>query len=193
MRIVKYLSIASTALALTVSAMAKNAQQATDTGQLVAANAELQTSIDAKTAKVGDLVTAKLTAPVRIPGVGELHRNTALVGHIDRVQPAENNGTSTVVLTFDKAQPKRGQLMAIKATIVGVYPNGTEVLPPALDPQYKVEQEPATKHGYSLTSDVMDSNSGVLRAKGKNVRVKHGTELELAMTLTPENSTANGN
>lgn len=193
MRFVKYLSIASTALALTVSAMAKNAQQGTDAGQLVTANAELQTSINAKTAKVGDLITAKLTSSVRIPGLGELPRNTVLLGHIDQVQPAENNGTSTVVLTFDKAQPKHGQLIAIKATILGVYPDGAPLLPPALDPPYKATQEPTTKHGYRLTSDVQDSNSGVLRAKGKNVRVEPRTELELAMMPAAKNSSTNGN
>jgi len=51
-------------------------------------------------------VTAKLTSSVHLPGGTELKRSTLLTGHIDQVQPAVNNGASTVVLTFDKAQPK---------------------------------------------------------------------------------------
>ena len=107
MKVVRYLSIAGIALALTISAMAKDAPQGADTGQLVAATAELQTSINAKTAKVGDLVTAKLAASIQIPRGRKLVRGTLLLGHIDQVQAVENGGTSTVVLTFDKARSRR--------------------------------------------------------------------------------------
>ncbi|HEY4046771.1 MAG TPA: hypothetical protein VGM27_07895, partial [Acidobacteriaceae bacterium] len=161
MKAVMYLSIASSALALTVSALATDVRQVADTGQPVAASAELQTSINAKTAKVGDLVTAKLTASVHIPGGGELHRGTLLLGHIDQVQAVENSGTSTMVLTFDKAQLKDGQLIPIKSTIVGVSTDATDLNPLLLNPQLQqFETEPTTKHGYSLTSDVLSSNSG---------------------------------
>jgi hypothetical protein len=193
MRIVKYLGIASTALILSLSAMAEDVQQSTNEGELVAANAVLQTKIDAKTAKAGDVVTAKLTSSVSIPGGTELHRNTLLIGHIDQVQAAENNGVSTVVLTFDKAQPKGGQAIKIKSTIVGIYPNGTDVLAPDLNPQLTVEQHPSSAHGYGLTSEVQGSNSGVLKADGKNVRVGHGTELEFAVAPIATNSNATGN
>jgi hypothetical protein len=160
---------------------------------LVAANAVLQTKIDAKTAKAGDAVTAKLTSSVRIPRGTELHRNTLLIGHIDQVQAGENNGVSTVVLTFDKAQPKGGQTIAIKSTIVGIYPSGTDVLAPDLNPQLKVEQHPSSTHGYGLSSDVQGSNSGVLKADGKNVNVGHGTELQFAVAPIATNSTATAN
>jgi hypothetical protein len=132
MRIAPYLSIPAVALVLSLSAMAKDAQQSTNQGQLVAANAVLQTKIDAKTAKVGDAVTAKLVSSVHIADGVELHRNALLIGHIDQVQTAQNNGVSTVVLTFDKAQPKDGQAIAIKSTIVGIYPGGTPLFAPEL-------------------------------------------------------------
>lgn len=135
MRFATYLGIASTAFALTVSAVAENANS--NAGQLVAASAELQTSINAKTAKVGDVVTAKLTKSVGVPNGAELPRNTVLIGHIDQVQAAGSDGVSTVGLTFDKAQPKGGQPVAIKSTIVGVYPGGTDVFPPSLNPELK--------------------------------------------------------
>ena len=189
MRIAKYIVIASTALVLSLSAMA---QPATNAAQLVAANAVLETRIDARTAKAGDAVTAKLTSSVHLPGGMELQRNTLLTGHIDQVQAAVNDGVSTVVLTFDKAQPKDGQAIAIKSTILGIYPSGTDLLPPDLTAQ-KIEQAPSSAHGYSLTSDVQDSNSGVLKADGKNVRLGDGAELQFAVAPLAAGAAATGN
>jgi hypothetical protein len=193
MTVAKYVGIATTALALSLSAMAKDAQQNTNQSQLVAANAVLQTTIDAKTAKVGDVVTAKLTSSVQDPGGPELKRNTLLLGHIDQVQAAENNGVSTVVLTFDKAQPKGGQAIAIKSTIVGTCTSSETPVLPALNPDMKVEQVPSSAHGYGLTSDVQATNSGVLKANGKNVRVGDGTQFQFAVAPAAAGSTANGN
>jgi hypothetical protein len=193
MRTAKYLVIASTALVLSLSAMAKDSQPATNAAQLVSANAVLETGIDARTAKAGDAVTAKLTSSVHLPGGTELQRNTLLTGHIDQVQAAVNDGVSSVVLTFDKAQPKDGQAIAIKSTIVGIYPSGTSLLPPDLNPQLKVEQAPTSAHGYSLTSDVQGSDSGVLEADGKNVRLGAGAQLQFAVAPIATISTATGN
>ncbi|HEY4051285.1 MAG TPA: hypothetical protein VGM27_30855 [Acidobacteriaceae bacterium] len=193
MKVVRYLSIASIALALTISAMANDAPQRADTGHLVVVSAELQTSINAKTAKVGDLVTAKLTASVQIPGGRKLRGGTLLLGRIDQVQAAENSGTSTVVLTFDKAQPKDGQLIPIKSTIVGVSTDGAGVFPPSVGPHFQFEEEPTSKHGYSVTSAVLSSNSGVFKASGKNVHLKQGTDLGFAIASTATDSTVAGN
>ena len=187
MRFAKYLGVASTALVLTVSAMAQNA------GQLVAANAELETNINAKTAKVGDSVTAKLTGSVVVPGGTELRSSTLLIGHIDQVQPAGGNGVSTVVLTFDQARPKGGQPIPIKSTIVGLYPQGTETLLPHLNPQFKTEEIPSSAHGYTLTSDVQGANSGVLKEDKKNVHLQAGTEMQFAIAASAAGSTASGN
>jgi hypothetical protein len=194
MKIENYLIIASTALVLSLPAMAQGVQHSTNEGQLVAANAELVTKLDAKTAKAGDMVTAKLTSSVRLPGSTELKRNTLLTGHIDQVQAAVNNGVSTIVLTFDKAQPKGGQAIAIKSTIVGIYPTGTDLVTPDLSPQMKIEEAPSSAHGYGLTSDVQGSASAVLKADGKNVHVGDGTELQFALApIAAAGSTAAGN
>jgi hypothetical protein len=193
MRVMKLAGITTTALVLSLPAMAKSAQQSTNQSQLVAANAVLQTTIDAKTAKAGDVVTAKLTSSVQDPGGPELKRNTLLIGHIDQVQAAENNGVSTVILTFDKAQPKGGQPIAIKSTIVGIFSGGPVPPVPELNPQMKIEQRPSSAHGYSLMSDVQSDNSGVLKADGKNVRIGGGTGFQFAMAPVAARSDANGN
>jgi hypothetical protein len=192
MRLAKYLAIAT--LVLSLSAMAQDVQRSTNEGLLVAANAEMVSRIDAKTAKAGDVVTAKLTSSVRLPGGTELKRNTLLTGRIDQVQAAVNNGVSTIVLTFDKAQPKGEQAIAIKSTIVGIYPSGTGLVPPDLNPQLKIEEVPSSAHGYSLTSDVQGSTSGLLRADGKNVHVGEGTELQFAVApIVAAGAAATGN
>jgi hypothetical protein len=188
MRIAKVLGIASLPLALSLTAMAQNANE----GQLVQANTELQTRIDAKTAKPGDAVTAKLVSSVHLPGGAEIPKNALLIGHIDQVQPAENNGVSTVVLTFDKAQPKDGQPIAIKSTIVAIQPSSGSFYRTDLNPQLKIEQAAESAHSFSLTSDVQGANSGVLKANGKNVRVAHGTKVEFALASTAAASPATG-
>jgi len=193
MRIAKYLSIAAIPLALSLTAMANDVHQSANEGQLVQANTVLQTKIDAKTAKPGDPVTAKLVSSVHLPGGTEIPRNTLLIGHIDQVQAAENTGVSTVVLTFDKAQPKDGQPIAIKSTIVGIQPSNSAFAPTDLNPQLKTEQTAESRHGFSLSSDVQGANSGVLKANGKNVHLEHGTELEFALAPSAAGSTTTGN
>ena len=193
MKIAKYLAIASIPLALSLTAMAKDVHQSTNEQQLVQANTVLQTRIDARTAKAGDAVTARLVSSVHLPGGVEIPRNALLIGHIDQVQAAENNGASTVVLTFDKAQPKDGQPIAIKSTIVGIQASNSDFYPADLNPQLKTEQSATSAHGFSLTSDVQGANSGVLKADGKNVHIEHGTEFEFAVAPIAAGSTATGN
>ncbi|MGC1295290.1 MAG: hypothetical protein WA869_09625 [Alloacidobacterium sp.] len=102
------------------SAPAENAP--TKNIQMVGAHAWLTKTIDAKKAKQGDAVTAKLVDNVKIPDAVELPKNTVLLGRIDEVQASENKGDSSVQVTFDKAQLKSGQQVAIKATIMQIVP-----------------------------------------------------------------------
>lgn len=181
-RIRKYFGIITTAWALTTFAAAESETQ--NVSQLVAADAVLLQNVDAKTATQGDTVKARLTESVHIADDTKLPHNTLLIGHIDEVQPSDNNGVSRVVLTFDRAQLANGQQITIKSTIVGVYPDGTDeddLMHPSLNPDLKVYQEPSSRHGYALSSNVADSSSGTLSANGKDVRLKKQTELVFAL------------
>jgi len=95
-------------------------QQPPKTLQMVPAQAELDKTIDAKKAKQGDPVTAKLEQDVSIPNSQALPKNTLLEGHIDQVTASEHKSDSTMVVTFDKAKLKNGQELPIKATIIAV-------------------------------------------------------------------------
>lgn len=88
--------------------------------QMVPAQVTLDHTLDAKKAKQGEPVTAKLQQNVQIPDAQALPRNTVLEGHVDQVQASENKGDSTMVVTFDKAKLKDGQELPIKATVIAV-------------------------------------------------------------------------
>ncbi|MGB9028949.1 MAG: hypothetical protein WCC27_02425 [Acidobacteriaceae bacterium] len=88
--------------------------------QMVQAQATLDSTLDAKKAKQGEPVTAKLEGSVQIPDAQALPKNTVLEGHVDQVQASEHKSDSLMVVTFDKAKLKGGQELPIKATIIAV-------------------------------------------------------------------------
>lgn len=124
--------IAGIALALLLSGTAAYSQDAAPAPtndsapqkaiQLVGARASLSKTLDAKKAKQGDPVTAKLQDTVKIPDATDLPKNTLLVGHVDQVQASENKSDSSIQVTFDKAQLKGGQEIPVKATIMKIAP-----------------------------------------------------------------------
>ncbi|HZU10830.1 MAG TPA: hypothetical protein VFA02_13085 [Pseudacidobacterium sp.] len=95
-------------------------QTQTRTIQMAPARATLNHGLDAKKAKQGDAVTAKLQDDVKIADAPELPKNTVLMGHVDQVQPSEHKSDSVIQVTFDKAQLKGGQQVPIKATVMQI-------------------------------------------------------------------------
>lgn len=97
------------------------AQPQTRTLQMVEVKAELQKSLDAKKAKQGEPVMAKLKDDANVPNQQTLPKNTILEGHVDQTQVSpDKKGTSSVTVTFDKAKLKGGQELPIKATVVAI-------------------------------------------------------------------------
>jgi hypothetical protein len=105
--------------AQTQSANGESPAQPQRTIQLVPALASLDHTLDAKKAKQGDVVTAKLQKDVSIPEQ-PLPKNTLLEGHVDQVQASDHKSDSTVVVTFDKAKLKNGTEVPIKATVLEI-------------------------------------------------------------------------
>jgi hypothetical protein len=80
--------------------------------------AELTKSLDAKKAKPGDEVTAKLTQDVKSSGQVVMHKGARLVGHVTEAQAkTKDNGESKLGVAFDKAVLKGGQEMAFNGVI----------------------------------------------------------------------------
>ena len=85
--------------------------------------AELTKSIDAKKAKQGDEVTAKLTQDVKGSGQVVLHKGTKLVGHVTEAQAkSKESGESKLGIAFDKAVLKGGEEMAFTGVIQALAP-----------------------------------------------------------------------
>jgi len=111
----------SPAFAQNTPAAVNGAQQPTPRNiQLVPARATLQSNLDAKKARQGEPVKAKLEADVQIPDEPTLPKNTVLEGHVDQVQASEHHSNSSLIVTFDQAKLKDGQVLPIKATVMAV-------------------------------------------------------------------------
>jgi hypothetical protein len=88
-----------------------------------ALQAELTKSVDAKKAKSGDEVTAKLTQDVKSNGKVVLHKGSKLVGHVTEAQAkSKENAESKLGIVFDKAIVKGGQEVSFNSVIQAVAP-----------------------------------------------------------------------
>jgi hypothetical protein len=172
------LSIATTLLALSGSALVYGQAQSP---QLMSGYAELNHTIDSKSAMVGQVVSAKLTGTIETPEGLKLPGGTQLLGHIDQVQASGKNGEARLELTFDKAQLKNGQQVPIKATLIEV--NTSDVvgeLPHPVASDNKFDQQ-TTVSGQFLHSAVQDQDSGTLVRKDKDIRLTDGTKMLIAV------------
>jgi len=189
--------ISATALGLATALFALSgyaiAQDQPQTTQLVEGNAQLDTPINSKSAKQGDVVTAKLTSTVKTPQGVELPRGTKLLGHVDQVTASDAKNASKLVLTFDKAQLKDGKEVAIKATIAGVTAaNGTREIPAEVSSNASFTQPPGEIGGVSFHSAVEDGTSGTLTADHHDINLSRGTQLLVVVAPQPNSSTAAG-
>lgn len=127
---------ASTSTSTNQTAVGSNAESAVNAGS--AANvgssaaalssgttmqAELTKSLDAKKAKPGDQVTAKLTQDVKENGKVVLHKGSKLRGHVTEAQAkSKENAESKLGVVFDKAELKGGQEIAFNGVIQALAP-----------------------------------------------------------------------
>ena len=84
------------------------AQDSSPKVQLVSANAQLTESLNTKTAKPGQPVTAKLTSAAKASRITELPKGTMLIGKVDQVQAASGSEPTKLSLVFDQAKLKDG-------------------------------------------------------------------------------------
>lgn len=86
--------------------------------------AELDKLVHVKRAKVGDTVTAHLTAPATLPDGTELPKGSKLSGQITDIKvKADKEGPSKLGLLFTSVATKNGPEIAIQAAVVSVAPH----------------------------------------------------------------------
>lgn len=183
------LGIAATLFALSGFAIAQDQPQ---TAQLVEGNAQLDSPLTSKSAKPGDVVTARLTSTVKTPQGVELPRGTKLIGHVDQVTASESKNPSKLVLTFDKAQLKNGKEVAIKATIAGVTPNGVKEIPGQVSDKASFTEPAGEITGVSFHSAVEDGNSGTFIGEHRDISLSRGTQLLVVVAPQVTSSTTEG-
>lgn len=86
-------------------------------------DAELTKPVDARKAKPGDEVTARVRNDVRRDGNLVLRRGTKLIGHVTQAQAKANGqANSELGIIFDRAEVKGGQSLSLQAAIQALAP-----------------------------------------------------------------------
>jgi hypothetical protein len=86
-------------------------------------NAELNRSLDARSAKPGDQVTAKVTQDVKSNDRVVVHKGSKLVGHVTEARArSKENADSRLGIVFDKAILKGGQEMSLNGAVQALAP-----------------------------------------------------------------------
>ncbi|HEV2962713.1 MAG TPA: hypothetical protein VG649_12870 [Candidatus Angelobacter sp.] len=98
-----------------------NASSALSSGANV--QAELTKSLDAKKAKAGDEVTAKVTQDVKSNGQVVVRKGSKLIGHVTEAKArSQGESESRLGIAFDKAVLKDGQEIPFNAVVQALAP-----------------------------------------------------------------------
>jgi len=84
-------------------------------------NAELNSSVDSKKAKVGDKVEAHATEEIKYAGKIIVPRGAKLEGHVtEATARSKGDSGSTLAIQFDKAIVKKGEEIPLNVTILAI-------------------------------------------------------------------------
>jgi hypothetical protein len=173
---------------------------ASEAKKMVPALAALSGVVDAKTAGPGQPIQAVLHGKVKLKDGTQLPSGTVLTGAVAK-DDMQLEGPSKLALLFTSAKLKNGNIVPIKATIMGVYPPDNDVYEPWEDTGtpalqlwnstvLQMDQIDALK-GVDLRSDIASADSGVLVSHKKNdVKLVRGSELVLV--IAPQSADQNG-
>ena len=88
--------------------------------------AELDKTIDAKKARVGDEVSARTTDDLKSSPPNLTPKGSRIIGHVVEVTPHQGSSASTLGIVFDKLVLKDGSEMALPAKIQAIgFPDST--------------------------------------------------------------------
>ncbi len=86
-----------------------------------AVNAELNSSVDSKKAKVGDKVEAHTTEEIKYAGKVIVPKGAKLEGHMtEATARSKGDGGSTLAIQFDKAIVKKGEEIPLNVAILAI-------------------------------------------------------------------------
>lgn len=168
---------------------------------MVSVSGTLEKTIDAKKAKAGEAVSAKLSSAAQLSDGTKVPAGSVLTGHIDSVTPSEKKSDSTLTLTFDKLQIKNGNQIDVKATLVsamttapgggGAYDAGLARQGAPVDANSNAQSNtggispPHPIDGLTVTGSPHDASSGTLTQAKANVHLTSGVVLGFSVAIIP--------
>lgn len=174
---------------------AQSAPESAQNLKLVSADARLTHDLNAKDAAQGQRVTAKLTSDVKAADGMNLEKGTMLTGKVEQVRKSSDNGPSQISVVFNEARLKDGKTVPVKATLLGAYPpnsgsyyadtgsNGALMAgePASIPADQKIVQEAGTLSHVTMRSAVQSNVSATFTSKDRDVNLKRGTRLQIAI------------
>jgi hypothetical protein len=188
--------VAPAALFLAVSAAwalpAGQSAAQSDPSWLAGTTARLDHAIDARNAKQGDVVEAKVDHTVKTPDGTEIPSGTELRGTVVAVQAPNNGGPASLTLRFDKAELKNGGSVPVKVTVVGAYPNNESSLemygqasmgpaPRRVTLNDRYDQKPGTLRHIAMNSRASSEDSATFSNDNGDVKLRAGTFLQVGI------------
>ena len=170
---------------------------------MVSVGAILEKSLDAKKAKAGDPISAKVSTAAQLSDGTKVPIGSVFSGHIDSVTPSEKKSDSTITVTFDKLQIRNGNQIDVKATLVsamttapggssGPYDQGLARQGAAPNASSNAQSNTggfsATPHpidGLTVTGAPQDASSGTLTQSKGNVHLSSGVDLVFSVAIVP--------
>jgi hypothetical protein len=134
--------------------------------------AELVKPLDAKKAKPGDQVTARVTQDVKSDGKVVIRKGSRMVGHVTEAQArTQGQANSTLGIAFDKAILKSGQEVTFNSVIQAIAPPVQSTLAAEADQNTSLvapptggggSQRPSPSGGGGLLGGVTSSAGGAV-------------------------------
>jgi hypothetical protein len=168
---------------------------------MVSVGATLEKTLDAKKAKAGDPISAKVSTAAQLSDGTKVPIGSVLMGHVDSVTPSEKKSDSTVTVTFDKLQIKNGNETDVKATLVsamttaptsgGAYDAGPSRQGGPLNTNSNTQNNlggigpPHPIDGLTVTGSPHDASSGTLTQSKANVHLSSGVDLVFSVAIVP--------
>jgi hypothetical protein len=168
---------------------------------MVSIQATVEKTIDAKKAKAGDPISAKVSSAVQLSDGTKVPAGSVLLGHIDSVTPSEKKSDSTMTVTFDKLQIKNGNAIDVKATLSSAmttaptsgtaYDAGVARQGGVLNSNSNTTSNVGgitAAHpidGLTVTGSPGDASSGTLTQAKGNVHLTSGVDLVFSVAIIP--------
>jgi hypothetical protein len=174
--------------------------------QLVSAKAQLNENVDSAKVTQGETITAKLTSNVKSAGEMELAKGATLIGKVEQVQKPAGGRPAELGIVFDQAKLRDGQIIPIKATLLGAYPADDDFYyaeggyaeplvpqqPHVIAADATFDQTPGLLGRVELRSNAESDVSGVFTSKSRNINLDRGTQFQVAIAPEAPAATQSG-